>query len=159
VKEPYFSCNMLSMATESEEYGYVDLPPQGTVGKNNPPRERKTTYDRPVYSVRPGDDLEERMDSDKINFRVLLIAGILVLAMTGAYFFNVGGLKGLLAGDARSIDSQKATAEFIHLEKEVIKTIGLLEDAEGKFAANPEKLEKIIKLKSEAKDLLNTLQE
>jgi len=149
------------MASESEDYGYVDLPPQGTVGKNNPPREKKTTYDRPVYSVRPGDDLEERSSSDSINFTVLLIAGILVLAMAGAYFYNTGDVKGLPTADTltKSVASQATIADFRHLEKEVIKTIGLLEDAESKFVANPEKLEKIIKLKSEAQDLLKTLQE
>jgi len=148
------------MSNESEEFGYVDVPPQGARGRNNPPKEKKTTFDRPVYSVRAGDEIEENLPADKVNLTVFFIVGLLVLAMAGAFFYQKGVIvPETVVEDVQAPLPQVSGNELMELEKEIIRTISLLEDAEEKLTTNPEKLEKVIKLKREAKDLLQYIKE
>ena len=147
------------MANESKEYGYADSPPQGAHGRTNPPQEKKTQFERPVYDVPPDETKSSQTTYGKMNYAVLTIAGLLVLAIFGTYLYQRGALAPPRPATLHISPVMAVTGDKAAVRIELVRTVDLLSQIELKLVSNPDQLAKVRRLKEDAKLLIESMGE
>ena len=149
------------MDNDLANVGYSEVPPGKSAGTKIPNKEEKPfpPSERPVYTVRQAESKEAQGSGYKslfiILFGVAAVGGILFAAT----YFNVpmpGGktaVQTTLAPSAPAKTSQEITA----LKVEVARTLQMLDEMALELLDQPEKLQKVEKLKTEAREILNSL--
>lgn len=145
------------MDKSTNNIGYSEMPPVDSSADEEQKREEKPFPhpDRPVYTVRPSDE-----GTGGFRFKGIIVVLIGILAAVGilfaATYFNVAitnpaDLRGVIAAPPVS------APELGTLKVEVTRTLQLLEEMAGESSGDPEKLEKIKKLKKDSREILNSI--
>lgn len=108
---------------------------------------------RPVYTVRPSD---EGNGGFRFKGTIVVLLGILVAVgiLFAATYFNVAITNREPAVKAAPSAS---APELGALKVELTRTLHLLEEMAGESAGDPEKLERIEKLKKDSREILNSI--
>jgi hypothetical protein len=144
------------MTNEPEEYGYTDIPPQGAHSRANPPSENKASYERPMYEIPPNEAGKRSAVGDRMNYAVLIVAGLLLLSIFAAYLYQTGAF----APPPTSVSAPPTppvltvTGDKDAVRIELVRTIDLLNQIELKLLGNPNELAEVRQLKEDAKSLI-----
>lgn len=148
------------MTNEPEEYGYTDIPPQGSHGRANPPSENKATSERPVYEIPPNETGKRSKVGGRMNYAVLIVAGLLVLSIFAAYFYQTGAFTpprtSVSAPPTPPVLAVTGDKDTVRIE--LVRTIDLLSQIELKLLGNPNELAKVGQLKQDAKFLIDSME-
>ena len=151
------------MENEPEEYGYTEPPPEGAHGRTNPPTEKKAQYERPIYEIPVEETSAKPASGGNMNYAVLTFAGLLVLAIFGAYFYQNGGFApprpAVVQTQAQIQPPMVVTGDKAAVRIELVRTIDLLNQIEAKLIDRPTELAQVRQLKEEAKSLIESMGE
>jgi len=149
------------MENEPEEYGYTEPPPEGTHGRTNPPAEKKAQYERPIYETPVEETSAKPASGGNMNYAVLTFAGLLVLAIFGAYFYQSGGFATPRPAvvQVQPQPTMAVTGDKAAVRIELVRTIDLLNQIEAKLIDRPTELAQVRQLKEEAKSLIESMGE
>ncbi len=147
------------MENESGNVRYREVPPEGASGRDNPPKEDKPNppVDRPVYAVPKKDTGSSSSSADtagRLNFKPLLVAGMIILAIVGTYIYS----RNMVQLPVHSAPAEISTNRDNSLKVETLRTIGILSQIEAAYTDNPEKLEEVKSLKDDAEKILELLE-
>lgn len=94
-----------------------------------------------------------------MSYTVLTVAGLLVLAIFGAYFYQTGTFGSKRPDVLQAPPAMAVTGDKSAVRIELVRTIDLLNQIEAKLADNPNELAKIRRLRDDAKSLIESMGE
>jgi hypothetical protein len=94
-----------------------------------------------------------------MNYAVLTVAGLLVLAVFGTYLYQTGAFAPSRQVAVQAQPVLAVTGDMAAVRIELVRTIDLLNQIELKLTANPDELAKVMRLKEDAKSLIESMGE
>ena len=143
------------MDKSTNNVGYSEMPPVDSSSDEEQKMEEKPypRPDRPVYTVRPSD---EKKGGARFKGFIVVLVGVLAAAgiLVAATYFNVA-----LPTREPAVKAAPAVSapELGTLKVEVTRTLLILEEMSAEVSGDPEKLEKIEKLKKDTREILNSI--